>query len=248
MSQMTRALEAGISARHLSFVETGRARPSVALLLALADTLKLPLRSRNELLNAAGFAPCFSETALAAPDLAHVRGALQRLLDVHDPWPGVALDRQWNVVLANAAARRLASLLPPFLREPQLNMLRASLHPQGFAAITANFDEWGWHLLDELARRAESNGDAGTAALLEEVASYPNVRALRDRAAAPTDGRLPLLLHCVLDIGDRRLSLFTTQAVFGSPRDVTLAELTVELFYPADEPTAAALRNGAPPG
>jgi transcriptional regulator with XRE-family HTH domain len=240
LSQMALALDAGVSPRHLSFVETGRSRPSAELLVALAERLQMPLRHRNELLHAAGFAPRFTETRLSSAELANVRGALQRLLDAHDPWPGVALDAHWNVVLANAAALRLASLLPPFLRGPPLNLFRASLHPQGFAALTVNFDEWGRHLLGELQRRAESTEDA--AALLDEVAGYPNVRALRDRAAAAADAAMPLLLPCVLDVGGQRLSLFTTLAVFGSPRDITLAELTVELFYPADESTAAALR------
>jgi len=241
LSQLALALDTGISARHLSFVETGRARPSAELLLALAETLALPLRSRNELLVAAGFAPRFSETGLGAPDLAGVRDALQRLLDVHDPWPGVALDRQWNVVLANAAAHRLAARLPPFLRAPQLNMFRAGLHPQGFAGLTLNFEEWGRYLLGELQRLADSGFDAAAAALLAEVAAYPNVHALPPAAAA----KAGVLVPCVLEVDGARLSLFTTLAVFGSPRDVTLAELTVELFYPADEATAAALRGGA---
>jgi transcriptional regulator with XRE-family HTH domain len=241
LSQLALALDAGVSARHLSFVETGRSRPSAELLLSLAERLQLPLRSRNELLLAAGFAPRFSETGLSSPDLASVRGALRRLLDAHDPWPGVALDRQWNVVLANAAALRLASALPPFLREPQINMFRASLHPQGFAAFTANFDEWGRYLFGELRRLAESDADAS--ALLDEVGGYQNVRALREHPSVHADGAASLLVPCVLDVGGRRLRLFTTLAVFGSPRDVTLAELTVELFYPADEATASALRG-----
>lgn len=245
LSKLALALEAGVSARHLSFVENGRARPSAELLLALADTLDLPLRSRNELLVAAGHAPRYPQTDLAAPHLADVRRALQRLLDVHDPWPGVALDRHWNVVLANGAARRLVAALPAFLREPAPNMFRASLHPQGFAAATANFDEWGRYLFGELQRLAESGVDADAAALLDEVGAYPNVQAL---GAGPAPPAAPaVLVPCVLDIGGARLSLFTTLAVFGAPRDVTLAELTVELFYPADEATAAALRRGAAP-
>jgi transcriptional regulator with XRE-family HTH domain len=243
LSQLALALDAGVSARHLSFVETGRSRPSAELLLTLAERLDMPLRSRNELLHAGGFAPRFAETSLSSPELANVRGALQRLLDAHDPWPGVALDRQWNVVLANATALRMSAVLPQFLREPQLNMFRASLHPQGFAAFTRNFDEWGSYLLGELQRLADA--DANAAALLEEVGSYPNVRALRARPAARAQAASTLLVPCELEFDGKRLSLFTTLALFGSPRDVTLAELTVELFYPADEPTAAALRRDA---
>lgn len=164
-----------------------------------------------------------------------MRGALQRLLDGHDPWPGVALDRQWNVVLSNAAARRMSSVLPPFLRGP--HMFRASLHPQEFATFTRNFDEWGRYLLGERHRLA----DCGADALLDEVNGYPNVRA--QCAPSASQATLAVLVPCVLELGGRRLSLFTTLAVFGTPRDVTLAELAVELFHPADEATAAALRG-----
>jgi transcriptional regulator with XRE-family HTH domain len=240
LSQLALALDAGVSARHLSFVETGRARPSAELLLALAERLNVPLRERNQLLEAAGFAPRYSETGWSSPDLRAVHEGLQRLLDAHDPYPGVALDRQWNVVLANAAAVRMVALLPEHLSRPALNMFRASLHPEGFASITANFDEWGRYLVGELERLAAASLDAGVAALLDEVSGYPNVRALRARPAPPAPPAL--LVPCVLRHRGRELSLFTTLATFGSPRDVTLAELTVELFYPADDDTAAALR------
>lgn len=243
LSQLALALDAGVSARHLSFVETGRSRPSAEMLLALAERLDIPLRARNELLLAAGYAPRFSETRLSSPDLASVRAALQRLLDAHDPYPGVALDRNWNVVLANAAALRLAAALPDSLRGPPLNMFRASLHPQGFAAMTVNFDDWGRYLLGELERLAADGSGGSEAALLEEVVSYPNVRALRGGRERPADREDRLLIPCILEFAGTRLSLFTTLATFGSPRDVTLAELTVELFYPADAATEAALRG-----
>jgi transcriptional regulator with XRE-family HTH domain len=243
LSQLALALDVGVSARHLSFVETGRARPSAELLLALAERLTVPLRERNQLLQAAGFAPRYSETGWSSPDLRAVHAALQRLLDAHDPYPGVALDRQWNVVLANAAAVRMVALLPEHLSRPSLNMFRASLHPEGFASITANFDDWGRYLVGELERLAAASLDTSVAALLDEVSTYPNVRALRARPAPPEPRAAPtLLVPCVLRHRGRELSLFTTLATFGSPRDVTLAELTVELFYPADEDTAAALR------
>lgn len=247
LSQMALALDAGVSARHLSCVETGRARPSPELLLALSEHLAVPLRERNTLLLAAGYAPRYTETPLDAPDLQAVRAALERLLAAHDAYPGVALDRQWNVVLANAAARRLLGLLPPHLAAAPVNMLRASLHPEGFAALTLNFDDWGRHLLHELDRARLAADDPALAVLADELAAYPNVAALRAAQPARPTYEESLLIPCVLmppgSPEGGALSLFTTQATFGSPRDVTLAELTVELFYPADAATEAALRK-----
>lgn len=246
LSQLTLALDVGVSPRHLSFVETGRSRPSAELLLSMSEHLALPLRERNDLLLAAGYAPRYSETPLESPDLQAVRSALQRLLAAHDPYPGVALDRHWNVVLANRAAARLMGLLPPHLVGPPLNMMRASLHPEGFAAATLNFDAWGRHLLHELERARDAADDPALAALAAEVAGYPNVAALLATATLRPAYQESLLIPCVLLSGEgRALSLFTTQATFGSPRDITLAELTVELFYPADAATEDALRAQA---
>lgn len=245
LSQMTLALETGVSTRHLSFVETGRARPSAELLLALGRFLDLPLRERNRLLLAGGYAPRFTETPLDAPEVAPVIEGLRRLLALHEPYPGVVLDRQWNVVLANASAARIVGMLPAELREPRVNMFRAGLHPSGIAAITTNFAAWGTYLLDELERSAASSGDAELAALASEVAEYPNVvalRAARARGAAPASG---VLVPCELMVDGAKLSFFTTLARVGTPMDLTLAELTTELFYPADAATAAALGRGA---
>lgn len=241
LSQLEVGLTAGVSARHLSFIETGRARPSAELLVALADVLDMPLRERNELLLAAGFAPRYPQNALDAPGMAAMRQAITRVLDAHDPYPGVALDRHWNLVIANAAAQRLVSLVPPELMAPAPNIFRLGLHPRGMAAHTANFEAWGRYLLRELQRLADGSLDPAAAALLEEVRAYPNVRELLSHppAALPAD---ELLVPCVLELQGQRLALFTTLATFGSPRDVTLAELTVELFYPADAATEAALR------
>jgi transcriptional regulator with XRE-family HTH domain len=244
LSQLEVGLTAGVSARHLSFIETGRARASAELLVALADVLDMPLRERNTLLLSAGFAPRYSETQLDAPDMAAMQQAITRVLDAHDPYPGVALDRHWNIVIANAAAQRLVAAVPPELLTPPHNIFRLGLHPRGLAACTANFDEWGRYMLRELQRLAESAIDPAASALLDEVRSYANVKALLGTPpkSAPSS---PLLVPCVLDIGGQRLSLFTTLATFGSPRDVTLAELTVELFYPADAATQGALRQAA---
>ncbi len=241
LSQLEVGLTAGVSARHLSFIETGRARASAELLVALADVLDMPLRERNALLLAAGFAPRYSETQLDAPDMAAMQQAITRVLGAHDPYPGVALDRHWNIVIANAPAQRMVALVPPELLALPHNIFRLGLHPRGIAAHTANFDEWGRYMLRELQRLADSAIDPAATALLEEVRGYPNVQALLatpPKAAPP----YPLLVPCVLNLAGQRLSLFTTLATFGSPRDVTLAELTVELFYPADAATEAALR------
>lgn len=243
LSQMTLALEAGVSTRHLSFVETGRARPSAELLLALGRFLDLPLRERNRLLLAGGFAPRFTESAIDAPEIMPVLDGLRRLLALHDPYPGVVLDRQWNVVLANEPAQRIVTMLPAALREPRINMFRAGLHPEGIAAITTNFEAWGAYLLDELERLATATGDAGLAAIATEVAAYPNVvalRAARRRGDGPASG---VLIPCELVVGGTKLSFFTTLARVGTPTDLTLAELTTELFYPADAATGAALQR-----
>lgn len=244
VSQMDLALDVGVSTRHLSCVETGRSRPSPALLLALAERLQVPLRERNRLLLAAGYAPRFAERALASDAMAPVRQALQRLLDAHDPYPGVALDRLWNVVLANRAALAMVALLPGPLQGPPLNMMRASLHPQGFAALTANFDDWGRYLVETLQRVATQSGDPELLQLEQEVHTYPNVQALQTRADAPAAASTPpLLVPCVLNTPRGPLSMFTTLTTFGSPRDITLDELCVELFYPADAASEALLRQ-----
>lgn len=241
LSQLALALDSGVSARHLSFVETGRARASADLLGVLADTLSLPMPARNELLQAGGYAPQFAETGFAAPSMDIVRSAMERMLAAHDPYPGVAVDRVWNVVLSNRAARQMMALLPAFLSSPAPNMFRAGLHPQGFAAHTANFAEWGSNLVRQLGRLSDGSSDATVLALREEVLAYPNVQRLLARAAPPYTASHDLLVPCILDIGGRRLSIFTTLATLGSPRDVTLAELTIELFYPADDATANAM-------
>ncbi len=245
-SQLDLAVEVGMSTRHLSFVETGRARPSPELLMTIAEHLDVPLRERNGLLLAAGYAPRYSQHSLDEPELRVVKASLQRMLDAHDPFPGVVIDRSWNVVAANAAAGALTAGMPDHLLGPPLNVYRACLHPDGLAARTRNFDEWGRYLVGQLRRTLATTGDPGLAALLDEVGAYPNVAALAARAEPSTD--VPeLLVPVVLDDGSGgSLSLFTTLTTFGTPRDVTLDELAVELFFPADDETAAALRARVP--
>ncbi|MGB4117242.1 MAG: helix-turn-helix transcriptional regulator [Polaromonas sp.] len=234
-SQMDLALDAGISPRHLSFVETGRAKPSAEVLMAIADHMDVPLRTRNTWLLAAGYAPRYSEQGLDSARMMPVKAAIQRLLDTHDPYPGVALDKQWNVVLHNQAALKLLGLLPDFLQTPTINIFKASLHPQGFAAMTKNFSEWGSYLVALLQRLMLAGRDENVMALAAEVATYPNVQALKAGTTQATSPESQLLIPCVLEIGGQEISLFTTLTTFGSPRDITLNELCIELFYPSDK-------------
>lgn len=247
VSQMHLALDAGVSPRHLSCIETGRARPSPALLLALADRLDVPLRERNQWLLAAGHAPRYGEVGLDDAAMVQVRAALQRLLDAHDPYPGVVVDRHWNLVLGNRAAQALVSMLPDHLCGPVLNVMRASLHPEGMASRTANFAEWASTMLEMLARQVVQSGDPQLQSLQSEVLAYPTVQALARGPARPPTESPTLLVPCVLDLPAGRVSMFTTLTTFGTPRDVTLQELSVELFYPADAASEALLR-GRPPG
>jgi transcriptional regulator with XRE-family HTH domain len=242
-SQLDLALLAGVSARHVSFIETGRARPSPALIDALAEQLDIPLRERNRLFVAAGFAPRYTEHALSDDQMAGVRSALARLLAAHDPYPGIVVDRQWNVVMNNRGGDLLKGLLPDGLKAGGINAIRASLHPDGLARFTVNFDEWSAIVLDILARSVASSGDAALRALEAEVTAYPNVRAALQRRPLPASAVPALLVPCVLALPGGTLSLFITLTSFGTPRDVTLDELCVELFYPADAASEAALRE-----
>lgn len=240
-SQMDLALEVGVSPRHLSFVETGRSRPSPEMVLAVARHLEVPLREQNALLLAAGYAPRYRETAIDDESMSRVRTSLQRLLDAHDPYPGVVIDRQWDVVLANAAAWRLTEGVPGTLLGPPLNVFRICLHRDGLASRTRNFPEWAGYLLDQIERTVRLTGDARLARIQEEVLAYPNVAALPSR---PVEEDPPLLVPVVLDWGGTDVAMFTTLTTFGTPRDVTLDELAVELFFPADDAAEAVLRAG----
>jgi transcriptional regulator with XRE-family HTH domain len=242
-SQMDLALDVGVSTRHLSFVETGRSRPSPELLLALADRLEVPLRERNTFLLAAGYAPRFRQTALDDASMAGVRAALQRLLERHDPYPGAVIDRTWNVVDANAAAGRLLAALPASVLGPPPNVFRVCLHPDGLARHTGNFAEWGTYLWAQLRRLEQLTGDPRVVELAAEVGEYPTVRNLAG-AAGPEVSPPMLLVPWQLRLGDDELSLFTTLTSFGTPVDITLDELAVELFYPADTTTERLLAAG----
>jgi transcriptional regulator with XRE-family HTH domain len=242
-SQLALSHEVGVSTRHLSFVETGRSRPSPELVLAIAEHLDVPLRSRNELLLAAGYAPRFGERPLDDPAMDQIRHSLQRLLDAHDPYPGVVVDLQWNVVQANAAALLLTEGLPAELLGPPLNVFRVCLHPDGMAARTTNFDEWAAYLLGQLRRTALLTADPAVEALLDEVLGYPGLPDVDPRGAGVVDEPDVLVPFRFVGSGDVELSLFTTLTSFGTPRDITIDELAVELFFPADDVTERALRG-----
>lgn len=247
-SQLDLSIDVGVSTRHLSYVETGKSKPSPELVLAVAEHLDVPLRERNTMLLAAGFAPRYSARGLDAPAMQPVVSALQRMLDAHDPFPGVVIDRAWNVVLANDAAAALTADLPDEVTGAAVgarpNVFRMCLHPDGLAARTVNFDEWARYLLRQLRRTVVLTGDGDLVDLEAEVLAYANVRALgRDWPGARGDDP-GLLVPFELRVDDSTVwSFFTTLTTFGTPLDVTLDELSVELFFPADDLTAQAVRG-----
>lgn len=242
-SQQALALEVGISSRHMSCIETERAQASVAVLMGLARVLDVPLRERNRLLLLAGYAPRYAEQGFDSTTNTPALAALNRLLAAHDPYPGIVLDAQWNVVLTNSAGQLLEQLVPPALRQPQFNAFRASLHPEGLARFTLNFDAWCGYLLDTLRRALSRHHDPRLAAIEAEVLSYPNVRAVLQCRAPSETAAPPLLLPCVMQLPMGIVSMFTTLTTFGTPRDVLLEELCVELFYPADDASERLLRG-----
>ena len=239
LSQLGLSTGSAVSPRHLSFIETGRARPSREMVVHLAQRLDVPLRERNRLLLAAGYAPAYAEHALDSNEMTVVRDALQRFLAAHEPYPAIVVDGHWNLVLANSAVALLAEGVAPALMEPPANALRATLHPDGMAPRIINFDEWSAHLVHRLRRHVEVTGDPELEALLEEVRAYPRVRDESpplERAAAAG-----IVLPLQLRHSSGRLSFFSTLTTFGTAVDVTLAELAVEAFYPADAATGEAL-------
>lgn len=247
MSQMDLALEANVSTRHLSFVETGRARPSADLVLHLADELDVPLRERNSLLLAAGYAPVYSDTPLEAGEMEPVRAALDTILAGHEPFPAVVVDRHWDLVTANRTAyRTFIDGIPGHLLGPPANALRLTLHPEGLAPRITNLPEYSAHVLERLHRQATTSGDPALAALLEELRAYPGVTM---RSPAPGDIASRLFVPLVLQTGDgRELRFFSTIATFGTALDITIAELAIESLFPADDATSAALADAATDG
>jgi transcriptional regulator with XRE-family HTH domain len=241
LSQLELALRAEVSPRHLSWLETGRAQPSRAMVLRLAETLDVPLRDRNPLLRAAGYAALYHDRPLDDSALAPAREALQRLLDAHEPYPALAVDRHWHLVAHNRMVMPLLQGVAPFLAQPPINVLRLSLHPQGLAPLIENAPAWRDHVLRRLRRQQRATGDAELTRLHDELAAWaaPAAHAGSEAPAVPDDVAVPLVLRTPLG----RLSFITTLTVFGAPHDVTLSELAVETLLPADPATAEALRK-----
>ncbi|GAB3989621.1 helix-turn-helix transcriptional regulator [Actinoallomurus acanthiterrae] len=245
---MDLAHEIGISPRHLSFVELGKSNPSPRLLMTIARHLDLPLRERNDWLLAAGYAPRYPETPLTDPMLSRVRASLQALLDAHDPFPGAAIDRQWNVRLTNQAARRLVAGIPEEVRGVPTNIYRTALHPAGFAGRTRNFAEWSAYLLHQLDRSVIRTQDPALATLADEIATWPGIPDRQTWSRLSEDDADDPVLPWRLEVDGEELSMFTMLSTFGTPLDVTLSDLSLELFFPADEATETALRRRAQTG
>ena len=239
MSQLDFSVEAEISSKHLSFLETGRSQPSREMLLHLAELLDVPLRERNSLLIAAGFAPMFKEHALNDPALQPAREAVELVLKGHQPYPAIAVDRHWQLIAANDAANYfMAGVAPALLTQP-LNVLRITLHPDGMAPRIVNLGEWRAHLLARLRRQIEVSADATLAQLYKELSEYPAPAHAAEPPASAVSFAVPFRLASAAGV----LSFISTTTVFGTPVDVTLSELALESFFPADPATAAALRH-----
>lgn len=236
LSQLDLSNRAAVSTRHLSYVETGRSRPSRELVLHLAEVLDVPLREQNRMLVAAGHAPHFSERPVDAPELAEARRALDQVLEAHDPWPAVLVDGHWDVVGLNAGAWLFVDGVDPALLEPPLNVIRLSLHPDGLARRLVNHAELAHHLVVRLQRQFDATADPVLGRLLDEIEPWlPSTGGLHPGAPAVV---LPVVLTS--EVGELRL--FSTIATFGAPLDATLAELAIEAFYPADAETAERVR------
>lgn len=238
MSQMDLALDSEISTRHLSFIETGRAKPSVAMIERIAECLQVPHRARNALLLAAGYAPEYQERALGSEEMAAMKAIVDHVLAGHEPYPALAVDRHWNVVAANAAVAILTEQVAPHLLAGPINVLRIALHPDGLAQQIVNLAEWRDHILHRLGLQVDASGDAELAALRDELASYVP-RANDNDLSGPARIAVPL----VIDTTVGRISFVSTVTIFGTPVDITLSELAIEAFYPADRESAELLRR-----
>jgi transcriptional regulator with XRE-family HTH domain len=233
LSQLELSIQADISTRHLSFVETGRSKPTPEMILRLTEQLEVPLRERNELLLAGGYAPRYPQHGLDAPELESVRAALRQVLTGHEPYPALVINRWWDLLDANSAVAALTVDVAAHLLEAPVNVLRLSLHPQGMAPRIVNLAQWRAHLLQQVRRRAEHTGDARLADLHAELSEYPGGT---DAELPPTSAVLPLRLQRGAD----ELSFFSIAASVETAADVTVEELVIESFYPADATTRAA--------
>jgi transcriptional regulator with XRE-family HTH domain len=264
LSQLDLAGEVDISTRHLSFVETGRSTPSRAMVLRLAERLSVPLRERNALLVSAGFAPMYSTHALSDPELASARAAIELVLKGHEPYPALLVDRSWNLVSANRVATAMMVGIDESLLAPPVNVLRVTLHPKGLAPRIENLAQWHAEVVGRVQRELEITADENLRMLLEELRGYPTTNGLQSVGVSSRGGNggggvsaetstslngavgfsgvvVPMRLRSPAGV----LTLFSTTTVFGTAVEVTLSELTLEAFYPADEFTAEVLRGVA---
>lgn len=244
MSQLDLACDADISTKHLSFLETGRSKPSREMLLHLAACLEVPLRDRNVMLSAAGFAPMFQERPFDAPALTLIRRNVEVVLTAHDPNPALAVDRHWTMLAANRAVAHLIAGAEPTLLRPPVNVLRLSLHPAGLAPRIVNLTQWRAHVIARLRRQIDTTGDAELSELLEELRDYPSPPA---SGPPPPDDSGMIAVPFRLATTDGVLSFFSTTTLFGTPVDITVSELAIEAFLPADAETAETLRRLASP-
>jgi transcriptional regulator with XRE-family HTH domain len=244
LSQLDLAYDAEISPKHLSFIETGRAQPSRDMVLRLSEQLEIPLRDRNVLLTSAGFAPVFPERTLDDEALAAVRAAVDVILAGHEPNPAIAIDRRWNLHAMNKGAGMLTTMVDPKLLEPPVNVLRFCLHPDGLSRHIANYFEWRHHLITHLDRQVEVTGDQVLSALVEELRAFPPPRgAVRPRSNDAFGYNVAVPLKLKTEFGE--LSFMSVTTVFGTPIEITLEELAIESFFPADAFTAEFLKQAS---
>ncbi len=239
LSQIDCAFDAEISQRHLSFLESGRASPSRDLVLRLAERLDVPLRDRNAMLLAAGFAPVYPERSLDAPEMTPVRDAIDLILKGHEPYPALAVDRHWNLIASNAGLAPLLAGVALALLEPPVNVLRLSLHPEGLAQHAVNVAEWRKHLLERLRRQIAATGDTALSRLYRELSALP----IPPGHDGPVRDYADLLVPLELVVSGTRLAFFSTVSVFGTPVDITLSEIVLECLFPADQATAEFMRK-----
>lgn len=242
-SQLDLAVTSQVSQRHISFLESGRAKPSREMVLQLAEVLEIPLRQQNLMLTAAGFAPIHAETDLSAPEMAAIRKALDFMLRQQEPYPAIVIDRYWNLLLSNnAATRLLTTFIPPeqlqthFYRDGKVNLMRAMFHPQGLRPFVVNWEDFSGHLLQRLHREAIADGESEQSkALLDELMNYPGIAETWNHTDRTAQNTMLLTVH--LKRKDLELRFFSTIATLGTPYDITLQELRIEYLFPADEIT-----------
>jgi len=245
LSQLDLAVEAEVSQKHLSFIESGRSTPSREMVLHLAEQLDVPLRERNTMLLAAVFAPVFRDRPWNDPALARARASIEQLLKAHEPYPALTFDRHWNVLSANQAVWSLLGTVDPSLLKPPVNILRISLHPGGLAPQIVNFSEWRGHLLDRLRRQLRITRDSALNELLQELTGYPTDPAREPAGGTQHSPMDEIAIPLRLNTHGGVLSFLSTVTVFGTPVEITLSEFTLESFYPADSETAAALLSSS---